>query len=84
MTDDFLYGTHGNWTLTAFGTLDSCKGHLAKQQRYYYGTQRETKINNRFITGLNVFPQIRAQGIWAWVTDCPTVYYFAFVFQVSR
>ena len=64
--------------LMAFGTLDSCKGHLAKQQCYYYGTQRETKINNRFITGLNIFPQIRAQG------NCPTVYYFAFVFQVSR
>lgn len=78
MTDDFLYGTHDNQTLMAFGTLDSYKGHLARQQCYYYGTQRETKIDNRFITGLNISPQTGAQG------NCPTVYYFAFIFPVSR
>ena len=81
MTDDFLYGTHGNWTLTAFGTLDSCKGHLAKQQRYYYGTQRETKINNRFITRTQRFPSNQSSGDLSLSDWLPHSLLFCFCFS---
>lgn len=40
MTDDFLHGTRDSLTLMAFGALDSCEGHPAKQQRHYCGTRR--------------------------------------------
>lgn len=40
MTDGFLHGTRDSLTLMAFGALDSCEGHPAKQQRHYCGTRR--------------------------------------------